>query len=326
MGGRTDARKSAQDASLKFYKIPAGLYHPGDLIEEDLYFLYQGNYLLYRLKNLSWKAEDRIKLSEFGVDDLYIKCPSERNHYYFLETHLNKILDEPTISIQEKSNILYSTAVSVVQEVFDRPDQPENLKRSMSTVKHSIDYLSQDKAHFFELMSLARSDFSEYTHAIHVSAYAITLAKQVGIKAFNHVSALGIAAILHDIGKTKIDAKIINKGTSLTDDERHEVERHPQLSYEIVHRLGSIPELSESIILQHHERPNGKGYPHGLVENEIHALSKILSLCDCFDSMTSERSYQKSLTPLQAIETLRTQHKEDYDQQLIVEFIRMLKR
>ncbi|MBN8555645.1 MAG: HD domain-containing protein [Deltaproteobacteria bacterium] len=325
MGGRVDARET-QEALFKFYKIPVGLYHPGDLIEEDLYFLYQGNYLLYRLKNLSWKSEDRSKLEDFGVQDLYIKCSSDRSHHYFLETHLNRILDEPDISIKDKANILYSTAVSVVKEVFDKPDQPENLRRSMATVKHSIDYLSRDKEHFFELMSLARSDFSEYTHAIHVSAYAITLAKQVGIKTFNHISALGIAAILHDIGKMKVDPKIVAKSGSLTNEERREMEKHPQYSYELVHRLGTIPELSETIILQHHERPDGAGYPKGLVENEIHALSKIISLCDCFDSMTSERSYQKSLTPLQAIECLRTEYQNQYDQNLIVEFIRMLKR
>lgn len=318
--------KGAVDSSFKFYRVPSNLYQPGDLIEEDLYFLYQGNHILYRLKNLPWKVEDRKKLEEFGVTDLYIRCNNEKSHHYFLENHLNRILDEPNISSKDKAQILYSTSISVVEDCFLKADSSENLKRSMSSVKNSIDFLSKDKNHFFELMSLAQKDFSEYTHALQVSAYAITLAKHIGIKTYNHISALGIASILHDIGKVKIDNRLLNKAGELTATERSIVEKHPELGYEIVHRMGTIPELSEQIILQHHERPDGSGYPKRLKDSEINVMAKIVSLVDCFDALTSDRNYRQASSPLEAVEQMRGELKDEYDQKLLVEFIRMLKK
>lgn len=324
MGG-VELLKGADFSEERYFKIPFNIYKPGDLIEEDLYFRYDGKYLLYRLKNLSWKKSDQQQLAEFGIRDLYIQCPSERTHQRFLENNLHRILDEPHIPAREKAEALYSTSISIVEEIFERPQSPETVKRSIGSVKHSIDYLNKDKSHFFELMNLAKKDFSEYTHALHTAAYAITLAKQLGIKAFNQISSLGIGSILHDIGKVKINSALLDKQEALTPEELKEVEKHSQYGYEMIHRLGMVPELSEVIILQHHERPTGRGYPHG-ISDEIHLLSKIVSLCDCFDLLTSERSYRKALKPIDAIDYLRTEVRDEYDQNLLTSFIAMLKK
>lgn len=328
MGERGRVRAIAmpeRPRGLDYFRVPVNLYHEGDLIEEDLYILYQGQYVLYRLKNLPWKREDGKHLEDFGIQDLYIKCQRQGEHARFLEAHLSRILDQPKIPITEKAQILYTAASSIVEDIFTSPLSSESLRRSVGTVKHSIDYLSKDRGHFFELMSLASRDFSEYTHALHTATYAITLARQMGLKIFNQISALGIASLLHDVGKVKIDPVLLGKVEPLTESERREVERHPEYGYELVHSLGGIPELSEQIILQHHERPNGKGYPRKTAE-DLHLFVRIVSLVDCFDSLTSERPYQKSVTPLEAIELMRGELKEEYDQNLLVEFIKMLKR
>jgi len=324
MGGGAGA-ELAEGSEASFFRIPVNLYQAGDIIEEDLYFLYQSNYLLYRLKNLPWKVEDQKQLESFGIENLFIRCGNKRDHRQFLEIHLNRILDEPKIPSKEKAKILYETSVSIVEEVFSQPTSSEYLKRSLGSVKHSIDYLSRDKSHFFDLMSLAKSDFSEYTHALHVAAYSITLARELGIRAFNQASSIGVASILHDIGKVRIDPAILNKGEVLTEEEMREVQKHPIYGYEMVHRLGSIPSISEQMILHHHERPNGKGYPKGL-SSEIHFFTKIISLCDCFDLMTSDRIYKKAMKPIDAIEYLKTECVDEYDHRLLVNFIKMLKR
>lgn len=195
----------------------------------------------------------------------------------------------------------------------------------MNSVKNSISFLGRDKKHFFDLMSCATSHFTEFSHGLHVAAYAIMLAKQNGIKAYNQISAIGIASILHDIGKSKIDSKILEKEGKLTSEERKLVERHPVFSYEIVHRAGVIPPLSEMVILQHHERPSGRGYPAG-ISGDLHAFSKIVALCDTFDLLTSDRPYKTALKPSEAIDYLRTRGREDFDQDLVTDFIKMLRK
>lgn len=308
-----------------FFKVPASLYRPGEIIEEDLYFLYQGQYVLYRLKNLIWKEEDDKRLKEFKLEDLYMKFSGKQDYAQFIETHLSKVLDDRRIPEKKKAELLYSTSTTLVQDLFSASGSSENFKRSLKTVKNTIHFLGKEKENFFHLMGMATKDFSEYSHAVHTAAYAIALAGQLGIKAFNQISALGTAAMLHDIGKTKIDRHIVNKKGPLDEAERIEIEKHPVYSFEIVKSSRSVPDLSETVILQHHERPNGRGYPYHL-KDEIHLFSKILSIADCFDSLTSDRNHQASIKPLEAIERMRTDLKDEYDQKLLVEFIRMLKR
>lgn len=311
--------------AFEFFRVPASLYRPGDIIEEDLYFLYQGQYVLYRLKNLVWKEDDNQRLREVDIQDLFMKFLSKRDHQKFLEVHLAKVLDAPQVPVSQKAKLLYQTSQSLVEEIFEAPGSSENIKRSMKSIKNTIDFLGKGKENFFELMSLATSNFSEYSHALHTAAYSIAMAHQMGIKSFNQISAIGTAALLHDIGKSRVARSILDKPGPLTADERALVEQHPQFSYEIVKESRSIPEVAELIILQHHERPNGKGYPHGMSQ-EIHAFSKLVALGDVFDSLTSDRVYQKAMKPLDAIEFLRGDLKEEYDQNLLIDFIRMLKK
>ncbi|MDB5036808.1 MAG: metal dependent phosphohydrolase, partial [Bacteriovoracaceae bacterium] len=149
MGVRVDL-EGASLLTNQYFKVPINLYQPEDMIEEDLYFLYQGNYLLYRLKNLIWKQEDQKKLRDFEVEHLFIRCASEKDHNQFLENKLKRILEQPSIGSREKAEIVYSTSTSLIQDLFANPDSPEALKRSMTAVQNVINYLSKDKSHFFE--------------------------------------------------------------------------------------------------------------------------------------------------------------------------------
>ncbi len=309
-----------------FFKVPSMLYRPGDIIEEDLYFFYQGQHVLYRLKNLVWKEEDEARLKEAKLDELFIKFRDKQEHTKFVEEHLAKVLESPSVPEKKKAQLLYRTSVSMLEDLFQSPNSAENIKRSMKSVKNSIHFLTKDKSNFFELMSLASSDFSEYSHALHTAAYAICLANQMGIKSFNQISSIGTASMLHDIGKSKIDRSLLNKVEPLTPAEHEILKKHVQYSYELVHESRSIPEVSELIILQHHERPRGDGYPKALKEGEIHEFSKIVALADCFDQMTSDRPFAKAKRPIEVIELLKSDLKSDYDQNLLLDFIKMLKR
>lgn len=306
----------------QYFQIPANLYQPGQKIEEDLYLYYQGQYLLFRPKNFSWKKEDTKKLEGFGVKHLYIRCASEAVHHDFLEQSLGRIISEPRISNQEKSKIMYEAASTIMEAVYKNPESQDNVRRSIKVVESSLDYLSQ-KENFFVLMKLATADFAEYTHALHTATYAITLAREVGVKSYDELSAIGIGSILHDIGKIKVDKRVLAKKGSLTIEERREVERHPMYGYEIVRRQNSIPELAEKIILMHHERPNGQGYPYRL-SGDFMAFAKIVAICDCFDSLTSNRHYQSACSPLEALKKMKNELADEYDQNILTTFIKML--
>jgi len=309
-------------ARKEYYSIPVNLYQPDELIHRDLYLLYQGEYLLFRPKNLRWNVEDQERLKSFDVSHLFIKCETVEDANAFLESNLARILHEPKIDRTQKAQIIYDTSRSIIEDIFLKPNSSEQLRRSVDFVKNSIDYLKEEEG-FYEIMKMASSDFSEYTHALQTSAYAIALARSAGMRTFNELAAIGVGSILHDIGKVKIDARILDKGEHLNPDERREVQKHPQYGFEILRRHRTAPEEAEVIVLQHHERPEGKGYPYG-INDELKFSVRVVSLVDCFDSLTSNRTYKKKLSALNAIRLMREDLKDEYDQNLLIEFIKIL--
>lgn len=310
------------EGQAEYYQVPSRLYQPNDIIERDLFIYYQGRYLLFRPRNLLWKLEDTKRLEEFDVKHLYIHCGSRDDHFTFLEANLQRIIDESKIDNAQKSAVIYEASTAVISAIFDRPNSPETVKRSVSLVRNSVDFL-KDQENFAQLMRLASTDFHEYTHAIQVAAYSIALARALGLKSFNELSAIGIGSILHDIGKTKIPQKLLNKPSELSEEEYQQVQKHPEFGYEILRRQRSIPEISELVVLQHHERPQGNGYPYGL-GSEVVLSAKIVSIADCFDSLTSDRPFRKKLKPLEAIKMMREDLKDEYDQNLLTEFIKVV--
>lgn len=325
MGSGADSVKgvSSKDAAkTEYFQIPVNFYQPDEIIDKDLYLYYQGQYLLFRPKNLVWKSEDADRLIQFHVAHLYVEAGSREEHYQFLENNLHRILEQTRITKAEKTQILYETSQSVVAEIFERPQSSESVKRSVSLVKNSIDFL-RDKENFHQLMQMASTNFTEYTHAIQTAAYAVALARQVGLTSFNDLSAVGIGSILHDLGKVKVERSILEKAGNLEEEERREVERHPEYGYEILRKTRAVPELAELVVLQHHERPNGTGYPYRLGQ-EISICARIVAIADCFDSLTSTRPYKDRITPFQAIQMMRGELAKEYDQKLLTEFIKVL--
>lgn len=114
------------------------------------------------------------------------------------------------------------------------------------------------------------------------------------------INAVRTAGLMHDIGKMGIDEKILNKPQSLNHEEWKQIKRHPEIGYRI---LSSVNEFSEiaSYILEHHERWDGKGYPKGLMGEEISLQARIIAVADACDAMTSDRAYRKGLSEEEAI-------------------------
>jgi HD-GYP domain-containing protein (c-di-GMP phosphodiesterase class II) len=130
-------------------------------------------------------------------------------------------------------------------------------------------------------------------HSLQVMIYAITLANALHLSD-KELFLLGEAALFHDLGLKKIDDNIIYKKTKLTDDEMYEMHRHTIYSTEIIKQNDIINPFIIDAVLHHHEQYNGKGYPNQLEKKHISIFASILSICDVFDALTTQRSYRKN--------------------------------
>jgi PAS domain S-box-containing protein len=139
-------------------------------------------------------------------------------------------------------------------------------------------------------------------HSERVMEYSLKIGERMGLDE-EELRVLKMGTLVHDIGKIGIPDAILTKPGRLTDEEYEMIKQHPLLGYRMIEH---IPTFSEClpIVLHHHERLDGKGYPHGLKGLEIPLLVRISTVADCFDAMTSDRAYRKGLDPKVAVEEL----------------------
>lgn len=143
----------------------------------------------------------------------------------------------------------------------------------------------------------------EYTmkHSVSVSVIAVKIGESMGIPE-ESLRNLGIAALLHDIGKARISMDLINKPTRLTPQELKEIQKHPLHGFKIVQDI-NIPDTEVvTAILQHHEHYDGSGYPFRVFGRKLHLFSRIIAVADVFDALTSDRPYRKAIPLFNALD------------------------
>lgn len=134
---------------------------------------------------------------------------------------------------------------------------------------------------------------------------------------------ISISSIYHDIGKTKIDYKILNKPTKLSDYEFNQIKKHSNYGYNIGKQIGLNNNILNNI-LYHHENYNGTGYPKGLKQENIPLGARIIRICDVYDALTSKRAYRDAVVPIIALEIMKSE-KENFDPYLYKAFLKIIK-
>lgn len=176
-----------------------------------------------------------------------------------------------------------------------------------------------------DLLSLANSvqekDIYTHGHIQRVKDYGIKIGNKMRLSK-EKIENIGFAALFHDLGKLNVPDDILNKPDRLTDEEFEVIKRHSSWGAEMVTKT-YFQSISE-IIMQHHERIDGSGYPKGLKGNEILIEAKIIAVADSYDAMTSERSYRDPLTPKEAVEELIRLREKQYDSGVVDALIAVL--
>jgi HD-GYP domain-containing protein (c-di-GMP phosphodiesterase class II) len=162
-------------------------------------------------------------------------------------------------------------------------------------------------------------DHYTYAHSHKVRSFAATLAKAIGLPA-DVVSRVGVASMLHDVGKIGTRDSILATGKPATPEELEELRAHPRLGDTIV---ASVPGLAECApaILHHHEHYDGSGYPEGLTGEGIPLEARILAVADAFANMVSERGPQPALPWEEALEELKRHAGTRFDSTLVQAFV-----
>ncbi len=226
---------------------------------------------------------------------------------------------------EEKARAVQKHSITMMNRLMEMPSA-ENIveaKKGIAEVVNLI--LSDDKTNSF-LLSLTSHDYNTYVHSVNVGVLAVSLSKKLFIKSNAHnMHELGAGFFLHDLGKVRIKLDIINKPDKLTEEEMQQMRLHPLYGYEILRETRQLTEECKRIVLQHHERYNGTGYPKGLQGEEIHLYGRICSLADVYDALNSERPYRHGLKPFDALNIMKYEMLEHFHRELFEKFVLLFK-
>ena len=166
------------------------------------------------------------------------------------------------------------------------------------------------------LLDLQRADRSTGEHTRRVALNAVLVGEALGLSR-GRLRGLALGGILHDIGKLGVPVTILQKPGPLDTAERAEIERHPTLGAAMLDQLGGFGADVRSLVLDHHERPDGAGYPRGLAGAELSLDARILAVCDVFDALVSERPYREAWPVERALATLADGAGTQFDERCV---------
>lgn len=200
---------------------------------------------------------------------------------------------------------VYDNALNVVEEVMHevRMGRIPESSGALQVVEELKDLMGTEKNALVGLSLIKSYDEYLFNHSVNVSVLALALAGEVNVPAedLNHI---GLAGLLHDIGKTHTPKEITLKPGKLTPEEWAEMKKHPIRSQEIVSKMDGISDLTSRLVLEHHIHFDKKGYPELPEGHKVHAYSQLISVADTYDAMTTLRPYQAPFAPKDALDLM----------------------
>lgn len=239
--------------------------------------------------------------------------------------NVNDINDESAEQTIRKGKQLHERTCDYVDGIFKTLNKGGQL--DIDSVKIAVSELVQtvitNPDTMIWLSHLKNKD--EYTaiHSVNVCILSLTFGRTIGLSKAE-LNILGVGALLLDIGKSKIPDNILKKSDALTANEYLLVKAHAFLGYDLLDESKKVPQEALDIILNHHERLDGSGYPNSLRSKDISKLTRIVSIVDIFDAMTSDRCYKDSLQPQHALNEIYNMAPDELDQDLVEGFIKCI--
>lgn len=215
-----------------------------------------------------------------------------------------------------------------LRRYLDQALEDVRLGRSISaeharaTVHHLVEEIATHESAALWLTQLKSKDEYTVIHSLNVCVLSIAFGHHLGLDA-RQLELLGMGALLHDIGKTRIPDAVLNKPGRLSSDEFEVVRRHPVDG----HAMATAAELPREVleaVLYHHERIDGRGYPEGLSGTEIPLLARIVAIADVYDAITSDRVYHRALPAHKALLELHRHAERTFGADLVAAFIQCL--
>lgn len=289
--------------------------------------------------------KDLKTLQTCGLQEVWIDTAKGLDVEAYVEVTTaeeQKVKIEKELQMAAQSGIKPEIRVSMQEEVARARKIQEKSKAAVTLMFHEarmgnaikvadaeplVDEINQSVSRnpeaFLTISRLKTKDDYTYLHSVAVCALMIALAKQLGLSGLD-VKDAGLAGLLHDVGKALIPDEVLNKPGKLTDEEFEVIKAHPRRGWEVLNIAEGANAVSLDVVLHHHERVDGTGYPEKISGDALTLFARMGAVCDVYDALTSNRCYKNGWEPSEALRKMAEWRNGHFDEHIFHAFVKTI--
>jgi len=320
--------------SAEFSKIPLGAIRAlsGQEGADFAIFLQHeksGAPVLYRAAGAELGTPDFARLSEYGLDCFQVRSDDLRKCEDILERRLREVLERGEGTVLERTQLVVHVGTTVARDLAGGPEPGKGLARATQLLESVMSDVLSDPHVAANMLNMTAHEAGVASHMFIVSMLAIAFGQDVIGADERALKELGLAGMMHDVGKLGLTAELLNKDSQLAPLEYELIQQHP---IESVRLLRNDPEVTDNVrrlILEHHERVDGRGYPLGLEIGDLSVGGRVLAIVDTFHALIGRRSYRESVSTMEAVQVIQRQAGRQFDTDLVrcwSDFIERIRR
>lgn len=218
-----------------------------------------------------------------------------------------KLIKEAKTLAQRLLNVTFNSQPLDVEEIDDWADELIEVALVDSDALHCVSALRSKDSYLLE-------------HSVNVACLLVTFGKHLKMDS-ETLKSLAIGGIIHDVGKVKVDDKVLHKPGKLTAEEFEHMKLHQVYAQDIIHGVRGLSSVSRDVCLMHHEKLDGTGYPNGLCEDQLPTVGRMSSIVDIYDALTADRCYKSGMSSAEAFKVLLSLTPNHLDRELVYKFI-----
>jgi putative nucleotidyltransferase with HDIG domain len=269
----------------------------------DLFADVGSHFILYSGNGYRWMRSELSGLISHGYKHLWIR-PEDSVKATVYEKMAKLPHISKTLKPEDRLQTIQDVGATFTRFLYEGQITESTIRKAEELATHIVDCVQEDPGCIKAISGLAEHDLYTYLHSIRVSTYATAIAIQMGLTDREALKMIALGGIFHDVGKSSVSLDIINKNGPLLEAEWLLMKSHPTEGLKKIQDT-CLHHVSREIIVHHHERLNGSGYPDGLSKDSLLPEVQIATLADVFDALTSSRSYQNKRNRFEALDFIK---------------------
>lgn len=294
----------------QFFAVPIATFRETSrAIPFDVYLHISGDHYAHVFSKTTGLDYKRlVQFENRGVKNLHLRESERKVYEEFIAASTLGVVDRPSEPLEKKITALLNLTEQNLSEVFfQTPLRAESVIRTREIVKRYVNLMANSPLTLAKILSLVSRGEYLYFHSIAVSVFSLFIAQKMGKMKEAEIESVGLGAFLHDLGFSRLHVTAKEYPEEIDEMPAPLIKGHVDLGLIMLEEAGTHDEALLQIVAQHHERPDGLGYPNAIQGDEIGLGARIVSAADMFSILISRRAVNGALTPEQAIAKMRTE-------------------